>query len=308
MKVVLTGATGMIGRALIKYLLNKDICVLAIVREGSKTKIPENKNLEIIECNLENICNLNIKDRKYDVFFHLAWDGTFGEKRDDLYLQTQNIKYTLDCVELAKKLSCNTFIGAGSQAEYGRVDGLISSKTACNPENGYGIAKLAAGQISRILANKYNIKHIWTRIFSVYGPYDNENTMIMQSIKEMLKNKTSPNYTKGEQIWDYIYSEDVAKALYLISEKGLNNSIYCIAQGKSKLLYQYINIIKDNIDKSIELKLGAIPYSKNQVMNLQADIENLEKDTGFKPEYNFEIGIKETIKWYKESCEKNEEN
>jgi len=162
--------------------------------------------------------------------------------------------------------------------------------------------------MSRILANKYNINHIWTRIFSVYGPYDGQNTMVMNTIRTMIKDKKSPDYTKGEQMWDYIYSKDVAKAFYLIGEKGKNNSIYCIAQGKSKHLKEYIKEIRDNIDETIKLNLGLIPYNDKQVMNLQADINKLKEDTGFFTEYEFENGIKETIKWYKESCDKNEKN
>ena len=152
-------------------------------------------------------------------FSILHGHGTIGEQRNDLYMQNLNIKYTLDAVELAQRLGCNTFVGAGSQAEYGRVEGVISESTPARPENGYGIAKLAAGQMSRILANQYNMKHIWTRIFSVYCPYNDKSTMIMQSISKMVKEKSSPEYTKGEQIWDYIYSKDVAEALYLIAEK-----------------------------------------------------------------------------------------
>lgn len=241
-------------------------------------------------------------------FSILHGHGTIGEQRNDLYMQNLNIKYTLDAVELAQRLGCNTFVGAGSQAEYGRVEGVISESTPARPENGYGIAKLAAGQMSRIIANQYNMKHIWTRIFSVYGPYNDKRTMIMQSISKMVKEKSSPEYTKGEQIWDYIYSKDVAEALYLIAEKGKANATYCIAQGESKPLSWYINEIRNSIDKTIKLKLGAIPYATKQVMNLQADISSLKKDTGFLPKYNFEQGIKETIKWYKESCGENEEN
>ena len=170
------------------------------------------------------------------------------------------------------------------------------------------IIDIPSKYIEKEKPNKYNIKHIWTRIFSVYGPYDGEKTMIMSSIKEMLENKKSPNYTKGEQIWDYIYSEDVAKAFYLIGEKGKNNSVYCIAQGESRPLYEYIQMIKDAIDKSIKLNLGVIPYSEKQVMNLQANIDKLKIDTGFIPEYTFEKGIQNTIKWYKEKEGKNEEN
>ena len=162
---------------------------------------------------------------------------------------------------------------------------------------------LRHGQTSRVLANKYNMKHIWTRIFSVYGPYDGQNTMVMNSIRRMIQENESPDYTKGEQIWDYIYSKDVAKAFYLIGEKGKNNSIYCVAQGKSKQLKEYIEDIRDSIDKSIDLKLGTVPYNDRQVMNLQADISELKNDTGFFPEYTFKEGIQETIKWYKESSD-----
>ena len=307
-KVVITGATGMIGRTLIEYLLNKNIKVLAITRENSKKRnnLPIHKNLNIIECNLSNLNDLEMKENDYDVFFHFAWDGTFGESRNDMYTQTKNVKYTLDAVNLANKLGCKTFIGAGSQAEYGRVEGIINESTNTNPENGYGIAKLAAGKMSKILANEYNIKHIWVRIFSVYGPYDREETMIMTSIKNML-NGISPNYTKGEQIWDYIYSEDVAKALYLIAKHGSNNDIYCIANGEQKQLKDYIEILKNKINKDIELKLGVIPYSDNQVMNLSVDTKLLKTKTGFTPETTYEKGIEKTINWYKGSG-KNEKN
>ena len=187
-KAVITGATGMIGITLINYLLEKNIGVLAIIRENSsnKSKLPRNKNLKIVECNLNNLNNLDVEECDYDVFYHFAWDGTFGDDRNNLYKQNLNIKYTLDAVELANRLGCKTFIGAGSQAEYGRVSGLISPDTSTFPENGYGIAKLAAGQMSRIYSKKYNIKHIWTRIFSVYGPYDGEKTMVMSSLRNMI--------------------------------------------------------------------------------------------------------------------------
>lgn len=300
-KVVITGATGMIGLNLINYLLEKDIEVLAIIRKNSSRRHYLNKkdNLKILECNLEELKNLNIED-EYDTFIHLAWDGTFGDSRNNVDVQCKNIGYTLDAIRLAKKLGCKKFIGAGSQAEYGRVEGIIAPNTPTNPENGYGMAKLCAGQLSRLLATQLGIEHIWTRILSVYGPYDGDNTMIMSSVREMLKNNKSLNYTKAEQMWDYIYVEDVALAFYLIGEKGKNEAIYCIGSGEQKPLYEFIQKIRKNIDENIELNIGAKEYSENQVMNLCADITNLTKDTGFVPETNFEEGIIKTINYYKE--------
>lgn len=299
-KVVVTGATGMIGVTLIEYLLSKDIEVLAIIRENSKRRknLKEHKNLKIVECNLENLKNFKTQEVDYDVFYHFGWDGTFGNDRNQMEKQKLNVEYTLDAVRLAKKLGCNIFIGTGSQAEYGRVDGIITSKTETKPETEYGKAKLLAGIKSRELANTLEIKHIWTRVFSVYGPYDGENTMIMTSIREML-NGHSPDYTLGEQNWDYLYSKDAIEALFLLGEKGINNKIYCIANGKTKKLYEYIEIIRNSINSDIHLNLGKVPYSEKQVMNLAVDINELIDDTGFEPKVDFQEGIEETIKWFK---------
>ena len=73
MKVVITGATGIIGRTLIEYLLEKDISVLAIIRENSKKQLPKHEKLKVIECDLKNISDLKVKEEGYDVFFHFAW-------------------------------------------------------------------------------------------------------------------------------------------------------------------------------------------------------------------------------------------
>jgi len=276
-KAVITGATGMIGISLIKYLLNQEIEVIAIIRKDSnrKERLPIDEKLKVIECNLEDIKNLNLEIFDCDVLYHLAWEST---SREDSNEQTRNIRYTLDTVYLANRLGCNLFIGAGSQAEYGRVNEKMSPDTPCNPENAYGVAKLCAGQMSRILANDLDMKHIWTRIFSVYGENDREHTMIMSSIKNM-SDGVKMKYTKAEQVWDYIYVEDIARALYLIAEMGKKDSIYCIGSGKTRLLSEYILDIRDAIDKNIEITLGELEYSERQVMHLYADISSLTKDT-----------------------------
>ena len=298
-KVIVTGATSMIGINLIQKLLSENIKVLAIIRENSKRKsnLPQNSNLEIIECDLENLATLELKEKDYDCLYHLAWKATILEERNDVYKQTENIKYTLDALALAKRSNCKKFIGAGSQAEYGRVNDIIKPDTKTNPESGYGISKLCAGQMSRLLANELGIEHVWTRIFSVYGPYDSDNTMIMKSIRE-LSLGTSPQYTLGEQYCDYLYIEDAIEALYLLGDKGKNNKIYCIGSGKTKKIREYIEILKDKIDSSVKLDIGAIPYRENQIMELCADISDLTQDTGFYPKISFEEGIVKTIEWY----------
>jgi len=302
-RVIITGPTGSIGIALIQKLISQNVQVTAVCHTGSQRikRIPLSPLVEIVECSLSELHNLpKLLNKKYDVFYHFGWDGTFGDSRNNMHGQNLNVKYTLDAVEVASQLGCHTFIGAGSQAEYGRFEGKLNAKTPTNPENGYGIAKLCAGQMSRLLCNQKNMKHIWTRILSVYGPYDSDKTMVMSTIGKLLKQER-PEFTKGEQQWDYLYSGDAALAMYLLGEKGINGKIYCIGGGNVKPLSEYIEIIRDNIDKDAELGLGDIEYGKDQVMYLCADITDLKQDVGFLPEYTFEEGIKKTIEWYKQN-------
>lgn len=300
-KVIITGATGAIGIALINELLIHNIVVTVLVHQNSKRKsnIPHDKNVNIVECDLNNIKSIkNRLDTNYDVFYHFAWDGTFGNTRNNVSGQIQNIQYTIDAVELAKSLGCKRFIGAGSQAEYGRVDGVLKPSTPTMPENGYGMAKLCAGQMSRLRCNQLGMEHIWTRILSVYGPYDGEKTMVMSLLKQMLYHE-KPQCTLGEQIWDYAFSEDVARAFYLLGDKGKNGKTYCIGNGSGKPLKEYICQMRDLINPELSIGFGDVPYQENQVMYLVADISDLTKDTGYSSNISFEEGIKKTIEWIK---------
>lgn len=301
-KAVITGGTGMIGLALTKILTEKGISVLLIINPDSKRKNhlpPANDLLKIVECDLSSLAALSDWNESYDAFFHLAWIGTYGEARNNMRLQSENLNYTLDAVELAKRLGCEVFIGVGSQAEYGRSNlPQIAPSTPTFPESGYGIAKLCAGQMSRIVCKNYNIRHVWGRIFSAYGPYDGFHTMVVSGICQMLRGEI-PKYTKGEQLWDYIYCDDAANALYLMAEKGKDGSVYCIGSGKAFPMKNYFFMIRDAVNPSAKIGIGEIPYYENQVMYLCADISSLTSDTGFLPETDFKIGVLKTLEWIK---------
>lgn len=298
---IITGPTGAIGMALIEQLLSENFSVLAVCHKNSAriNRLPKHKNLSVLECNLDELATLpTFTSQKYDIFYHFAWDGTFGNTRNNIQGQIKNIKYTLEAVEAAHALGCKRFIGAGSQAEYGRVEGKISASTPTFPENGYGIAKLCAGQMSRIRCEQLGIEHIWTRVLSIYGPYDGANTMISSTIQQLLAGE-KPALTAGLQEWDYLYSKDAGLAFYLLGKTGHSGKIYCIGSGRATELKNYIYILRDVIDPNLPLGLGEIPYSPLQVMHLEADISDLQQDTGFIPRYSFEKGIQETIEWCK---------
>lgn len=296
MKVIITGASSPLGRALIDELLMHDIEVLAICRKNSERMkhIPEDKKIKVVECSLNELSELSWEGN-YDVFYHFAWSSTAGNAaRDVIEAHVDNIKYTLDAVDLAKRLGCRRFIGSGSQAEYGRVNVKLNAEVPTNPESAYGMAKLCAGQMSRLKCEQLGMEHIWTRILSVYGPYDSDKTLVMSVVKNLLLgNRVS--CTKGEQIWDLIYSKDAAKALYLLGKKGIPGKTYCIGSGIKKTIREYIEDIRDMINPGAEIGFGDIKYSEKQVMYLVADIRELMKDTGFVAECSFEESVKEII-------------
>lgn len=297
----------MLAVATINLLLKEGYEVIAVARPGSSRlkNIPEDDNVTVVEQDLQQIAELpgvlklsGIGDA--ELFFHFAWDGTHGASRDDMDSQLKNLKASVDAVRAAAALGCRTFLGAGSQAEYGRVkDGVkIGPETSCFPENGYGTGKLAAGYMTRIEARKLGMRHVWCRILSVYGPYDGLHTMVMSGIASMVEGKKA-SYTKGEQMWDYLYSKDAAKAFYLAATKGRDGAVYPIGSGTVRPLADYIKSIRDAVDPSLPIGFGEIDYYPGQVMYLCADTESLKADTGFEPDYTFEEGIAETVEWYR---------
>lgn len=310
--IVISGPTGAIGMALIEKCIAEETHVLAICHKGSgRIKyIPDSPYVNIVEADLSDYRDLfreGEATKEYDVFYHFAWSGTVGEARNDMHLQTDNIAYTMDAVELAERLGCHTFIGAGSQAEYGRKEGKLTPDMPANPENGYGMAKLCAGQMSRVACQRKHIRHIWTRILSVYGPYDGAGSMIMSAVRKIWNGEPTA-FTPGEQMWDYLYSKDAAQIFYELGTQGKDGAVYCVGSGQARELKGYIKDIYRVVreyqgeevteeDSELEQKLGIgfIPYGDKQVMHLCADTSLLEQHAGKINYMDFSSGIRSIL-------------
>lgn len=317
-KVVITGATGAIGRALISVCIKAGYEVLAVVHRNSQRaseleKIEHCKVLYLDFSEYDNALDemqkqgiafdsFAVQDSnaisthekaiadEYELFFHLAWGAPFGKDRENLPLQLENVCASLAAVRFAKALGCSTFIGSGSQAEYGRVKGKLSPDTPTFPETGYGSAKLCAGQMTRLVCEQVGMKHIWTRILSVYGPHDGEQSLISVAVNDMM-NQQETFFSPCDQMWDYIYSEDAARAMLLCAQKGKHGSVYVIGSGEAHPLKQYIQKIAEITNYKKEIGFGKRAYNDKQVMYLQADI-SLLKELGFIPKVSFENGIR----------------
>lgn len=297
---VITGPTGAVGVALCSAALARGWTVYAVCRPASPrvTALPKHDRLHLVRCDLHQLQLLpaQLQGVKADAWFHLGWAHTIGAGRNDMPAQIQNIQSTIEAVRAASALGCHVFVGAGSQAEYGRAEGMLCPHTPAFPENGYGMAKLCAGQMSRAECAALGIEHIWARILSVYGPYDGPHTMI-SSVAHALMAGERPALTAGEQQWDYLYSADAAQALCDMAQRGKNGATYPLGSGVTYPLRRYVEELRDAIDPALPLGFGELPYTAGQVMCLQADLSTLTQDTGFVPRVAFAQGIRQTIAW-----------
>lgn len=293
-RAIVTGATGALGTALINELVSRNVEVLVLCHNGSKRigNIPTHKLVRIRLCGLDELSRLeNCDESAYDIFFHLAWQGTTGSDRDNMYMQNRNVQYALDAVGAAKRFGCKKFVGAGSQAEYGIVEGIITPDTPTFPETGYGIGKLSAGYMTHKYSHQLDLQFNWIRVLSIYGPNDWADSITMSTIRK-IKQGEIPKFTKGEQLWDFLYSDDAARAFYLVGEKGIDGKTYVLGSGNVRPLSEYIYELRDTVKPGAEILLGAIPYSPHSTMRLQADISELKADTGWTAEVDYATGIR----------------
>lgn len=231
MRVLITGATGFIGVALCKEMIKNGNEVTAIIRENSNKKSKLPKEVEIVELSLDKLNKFN---GSYDLMYHLAWNGSSGNDRNDFDMQYSNIKYTVEAIKLAKRCNCKKFIGAGSQAEYGVVHGEAKEdETICKPFMMYGAAKLAAYHMGKIVAEQEGISFVWPRIYSVYGVGENEGTLISYLVKTLQEGKV-PELSACENMWNFMYIDDCTRALRMLGENKEAEGIYNVASRDRK--------------------------------------------------------------------------
>jgi len=291
--VVITGATGCIGFALVKYFINSGHKVLLILRpDSARNSIFEKfKCISICYSNLGDYSNLNINE-DYDIFYHFAWSG--GNKRNDIDQNVESARHAAEAVKLAYKLNCKVFLGAGSQAECGLQENPISENTICAPISEFGVGKLFSYYWTSLLCNQLNIRHCWLRILSVYGPFDGDQTLINSTIFKIFSGGQL-EFTDGEQYWDFIFSDDAAEIIGKIGLCNTSSGIYAIGSGNVKRLKDYIYVLANYFNLDPTPYFGLIPRMPNSVGYLKADISRLQNEFNWTPKISFEAGIKLTI-------------
>lgn len=300
-QVIVTGGSGFIGSWLISALLEQGVKVTALLRD-KKRLLPEfssNPHVSVVVCDFGNLQDVQIDtDVKFDAFYHLGWGGVSPEHKNDVDIQLDNIKNSIEAIQLCKRLGCKVFISSGTVAEYVFCKDIMDVNAKQTPNDIYGAAKVSTHYMLEVLAKQLNQPFIWTVVPSTFGERRTDNNIITYTIKSLLTGN-KPKYGNLEQLWDFLYVSEVARALYLIGKKGIPGKTYGIGSGVYKPLKDYIVAIRDIINPELALGIGDYPSMSEQTFSSCVNIYELIKDTGFIPEVGFDEGIKRTIEYFK---------
>lgn len=305
-KILVTGGTGMIGRALISKLKNFDCRIVSVSLDRFRLK--KNKKIKYIYGNLENFEFCKKITKRVDFVFHIA--GIKGsakitlEKPSSFFVPLLMMNTNL--LEASRINNIKRLVFTSSIGAYEIKKSLSENGFSFNsdPMDYYpGWAKRMAEMQIKTYKKQYNLKHYYiARPSNVYGPYDNfnsENSMVIPSlIKKVVnckKNQTIKVHGTGEPIRDFVYCDDVAEGLINLIFFGSGKLDFLNLGGKKK--YKIKKILE------ILLKLKNFKYKfsgKKDFGYLERilDIKNAKKKIKYNPKVSLENGLKKTYEWY----------
>lgn len=302
MRCLVTGASGHLGSFVTRRLLQAGWDVTALVRpESDLWRLdPVLDRLTIIRANLTEIGDAApaINHAKPEAAFHLAWYGVTSSFKNDARQLADNLSGSLNLFEIVRAAGCKLWLGVGSQAEYGRHEGILTEDTPVNPETEYGVAKLRVGMQTKKLCEDAGIRYVWFRLLATYGPMDDERHLMPAVILQLLKNER-PRLTPGEQFWDYLYIEDAAEAIYRAASSQEAQGVFNLGSGESHRVREIVERIRDLIDPALSLGFGDLSYPADQLMRLETSIDRIHEAMGWSPQVTINEGLKRTVEWYK---------
>jgi UDP-glucose 4-epimerase len=304
-KCLITGATGFVGSWLTRRLVADGHTVAIVVRPSSDMwRIqPLLSSLVRIEGDLSGIGELRsaIVSFAPETVFHLGWTGGNSSKfSNDVAQVYANVPGSLELMRIAAESGTRTFINFGSCVEYGRFCIPVRESDPVSPGNLYGRAKYVVEQLGQALAPVLGFRFASVRLFWAYGPADDPARFLPSLILKMLSSERY-SMSNGDQVWDYLYIDDVVEAIVRIAHTPSAESVFNLGSGQPQRLRavaEQVAVMAGNISL---LGLGDIPYGVDQVMHLEADINRLRIATGWEPRVSLEDGLKKTVDWYKEN-------
>jgi nucleoside-diphosphate-sugar epimerase len=277
MKVLVTGATGFIGRHIIPLLLERGHDVTVFVRDSQKTRIfPWHSNVRFITGDIHHAeSNLVTKIGEQEAVIHLAWSGLPHYK--ELFHFEENLPADYRFLKSLIENGVGHLLVTGTCLEYGMRGGCLSEEFPTDPSNPYALAKDTLRKFLEELKKKRVYRLQWARLFYLYGPGQNPNSLLSQLDRAIDTKEAIFNMSGGEQLRDYLPVEEAAKRLVTLLQHPECEGVVNICSGTPisvrKLVEQHI--CKKNAH--IKLNLGHYPYPDYEPMSFWGSMEKYMK-------------------------------
>ncbi len=302
MRCLVTGASGHLGSYLIERLVKEGSEVFILVRPQSDLWRLSSvlDGIKVLRADLSDLASVapSINELKPEATFHLAWEGVTSAFKNSPEQITRNVTGSLELFEIVRAAGCKLWVGVGSQAEYGAHDSVLTEETPVRPLTVYGTAKLCVGLLTKKLCELSEMRYVWLRLLATYGPKDDERHLLPATIRNLLAGGR-PSLTLGEQLWDYLYVEDAAEAIYRAAVSEEAQGVFNLGSGETRSIRHVMERLRDLIDPTLALGFGEIPYPKDQLMRLETSVDRLRDATGWTPQISLDEGLRRTVDWYK---------
>ena len=332
MKILITGGAGFIGSAVVRHIINNTndevINVDKLTYAGNLESLKEVSNSPRYRFKQIDICDGQaisdaLNEFQPDAIMHLAAESHVDRSITGPaeFVQT-NVVGTYALLEASRQYwsalpeerkTAFRFHHISTDEVYGdlphpdEMEGdlpLFTEETSYAPSSPYSSTKAASDHLVRAWGRTYKLPVIVTNCSNNYGPYHFPEKLIPLIISNALEGKPLPIYGKGDQIRDWLYVEDHARALYTVVKNAKTGTTYNIGGHNEK---KNIDVVLKVCELLDQLRPKATPYS-DQITYVQdrpghdrryaIDAAKIEKDLGWKPEETFETGLKKTVEWY----------
>ncbi len=311
MKVLITGGAGFIGSNFVRYMVDKypdyEIVNLdALTYCGNLenlTGIEKNPNYTFVKGNItdKRLVDSIVQNTDYIVNFAAETHVDRSIEDPEIFINS-NVLGTQVLLDAAKKFSTEKFLQISTDEVYGSLGmkGYFKETTCLSPNSPYSASKASADLMVRAYNKTFDLPVNITRCSNNYGPYQFPEKLIPLMISNALEDKPLPVYGDGLNVRDWLHVYDHCKAVDLVLHEGKSGEIYNIGGNNEKKNIDIVKLILKYLGKSESL-IQFVKDRPGHDRRYAIDSTKIQRELGWKPEYNFETGIAETIKWYLEN-------